>query len=118
LQVTGPLLEVEPEELALVLLLEAGALEAADVEPLLELPFAAAVAALSMPPWPLHAPRPPWAAVLPSLQVTGVLAVLELLESVLCATVSAGTASSAPAIAAAHVKPLSRVKIMNRSPLL
>lgn len=36
--------------------------------------FAALVAALSIPPCPLHAPRPPWGEVVPSLQVTGVLA--------------------------------------------
>jgi hypothetical protein len=32
---------------------------------------AAAVAALSIPPCPLQAPRPPWGDVVPSLQVTG-----------------------------------------------
>jgi hypothetical protein len=34
---------------------------------------AAAVAALSIPPWPLQAPRPPCGELVPSLQVTGVL---------------------------------------------
>ena len=32
---------------------------------------AAAVAALSIPPCPLQAPRPPWGEVVPSLHVTG-----------------------------------------------
>jgi hypothetical protein len=41
--------------------------------PPLELfPAAAAVAALSIPPCPLHDPRPPCGEVVPSLQVTGV----------------------------------------------
>ena len=48
--------------------------------------FAAAVAALSIPPCPLQAPRPPWGEVEPSLQVTGVL---------VSATLGPGNASSA-----------------------
>jgi hypothetical protein len=41
--------------------------------------LAALVAALSIPPCRLHAPRPPWGEVVPSLQVTGVLASAALL---------------------------------------
>jgi hypothetical protein len=47
------------------------------------------VAALSIPPCPLHAPRPPWGEVVPSLQVTGVL---------VSAPLTAGMASSAAQI--------------------
>ena len=47
---------------------------------------AAAVAFLSIPPWPLHAPRPPWGEVVPSLQVTGLL---------VSAGLSAGSVNSA-----------------------
>jgi hypothetical protein len=46
----------------------AGAGAVAGVEAVEELP-----ASLFTPPWPRQAPRPPWAAVVPSLQVTGVL---------------------------------------------
>jgi len=52
------------------------------VEPRVEAPplleAAAAVAFLSIPPCPLHAPRPPWGEVVPSLQVTGLVASAEL----------------------------------------
>jgi hypothetical protein len=71
----------EPEDFELVLdeapVLAAGAAAAAaaagagavaGVEAVEELP-----ASLFTPPWPRQAPRPPWAAVVPSLQVTGVL---------------------------------------------
>ena len=52
-------------------------------------PAAAAVAALSIPPCPLQAPRPPCGELVPSLQVTGLL--------VSAKAFAPGTASSAAA---------------------
>lgn len=63
--------------------------ELVPLDPLLEvaaLPPAAAVAFLSIPPWPLQAPRPPCGEVVPSLQVTGLAVSAEL---------TAGTANNA-----------------------
>jgi hypothetical protein len=60
---------------------------------------AAAVAALSIPPWPLQAPRPPFGDVLPSLQVTGVLPVsARALDPVSVRTNTAATAAQIEAV--------------------
>lgn len=85
-----------------------------------ELPPAPALAVLSTPPCPRHAPRPLLVAVVPSLQ-TGLavllVLLLEVLLPVLCASDSAGAASSAAANTAPHVKPLNFARFMDRSPL-
>src|SRR6185312_727923 len=71
---------------------------AAAAAPLLAPAAALAVAALSMPPWPLQAPRPPWGEVVPSLQVTGAAAS--------AAVAAAGSAASAaPSSRAESSKP-------------
>jgi len=104
LQTTGPLAleEFLPEDPAPV---AAGASELAE---LVEL--APAEADLLTPPWPRQAPRPPCAAVVPSLQTTG------LLVLVLCAVETAGAASSALANTALRTKSLSLTRFMCRSP--
>jgi len=70
-----PLLPADPELAA-----AAGASVLAELEALPEL--APAVADLLTPPWPRQAPRPPCAAVVPSLQMTGPPALEELLPEV------------------------------------
>jgi hypothetical protein len=108
----------EPE--ALELELAAGA-ALAPLDPLelleLLLPLeplaAAAVAFLSIPPWPLQAPRPPCGDVVPSLQVTGLLAVLLLLS---CARLNPGAVSHAAVSSAPPSKPLSFMEFIDVSP--
>jgi hypothetical protein len=101
LQVTGPLL-VDDEAL-----LAAGAAAAGAAAGWLELVLPAAD--LLMPPWPLHAPRPPCGDVVPSLQVTGPL-------ELLWASARVGAASSAAASTAAQVRPVNFEDFMCRSP--
>jgi hypothetical protein len=74
---------------------------------------------LSTPPCPLQAPRPPCAAVVPSLQVTGpLLEVLPLLVPVLvvCACDSPGAASSATASSMPPAMTLGLVIVICKSP--
>jgi hypothetical protein len=70
---------------------------------------AAAPADLSTPPCPLHAPRPPCAAVVPSLHVTGAA----LLP---CAVETAGATIIAATSIAPPIKALSFVRVMCCSP--
>jgi hypothetical protein len=121
LQVTGALEEDEEDEELEDVPDEAAVLEpeAGAAEP--EEPLAAALAVLSTPPWPLQAPRPLCVAVEPSLQTgLGAVLLLELvlvLPLVLCASDSAGAASSAAANTAPHVKRLKFASFIWRTPL-
>jgi hypothetical protein len=89
LQVTvvAPELDGDPEAAGAAAAAEAaGAAAAAGAAVLLP-----AEADLSIPPWPLQAPRPPCGDVVPSLQVTGLLAGV----LVSCASATPGAASAA-----------------------
>jgi hypothetical protein len=68
-------------------------------------PEAAFVAALSMPPWPLQAPRPPCGELVPSLQVTGVV--------VSAAALTPGSANSAAAANAPYTSESSLLSPMS-----
>jgi hypothetical protein len=111
LQVTGP-----PEPLAALPEADAGA--AAGVAGAAAAAGAAAGADadadLSMPPWPLQAPRPPCGEVVPSLHLTGVL-VAGVVPGA-CAGSLAGAAPSAAAHSAPQRKVLSFVRFISRSP--
>jgi hypothetical protein len=99
LQATAALLDADAAGLA-------GAEAAAPADPAVALP---ADADLSTPPCPLHAPRPPCAAVVPSLQATGPA----LLS---CAVETAGATAIAATNTAPHIKALSFATFMCSSP--
>jgi hypothetical protein len=69
----GAGLDVEPAAAAVAAVVGAAAAGAVLAGAVLAAVLVLAEADLLIPPWPLHAPRPPCGEVVPSLQVTGPL---------------------------------------------